>query len=509
MDAEIIRENIDAQRVVNLKPALVTVEAEAALPGSLRERADVYLADAEAFVLGAEVAGGRVTVEGRVRFHAVYAQGDLGKLTGADAARGFTQQLNAPGELKGDTAEINLNAEVQQVSTRVFNGRLLFKATIQVSGQALLTEPASPVGEIKNAEGLETRYASVKSVHAVGRGETESLIQKELPLPESMHAAEALFGTASAQVEDITGGADGRIGVSGTIRLLVYLSGKEGSKPLLLSRHEVPFEQSVVLSGALGEAVRASAEVYDVAVALKDGEGAPIVRAEVLVHTKAVSFSENERMLLNDLYGVEAKNVEAVTLPLSTTREIVETSAAESGKLQLTLPEGSQRISEPLAAQIRPVLLEAKRANDKLIVDGAMLCTFVYLTDGSNIPVSVSTEEPFTMEFKTNALPEDVLRLAARDVEASALTGDRVEIKYILRLAATGFRQDRGEYVGEILYGEDALGKEGIDLYFVQPEESLWQLGKRTHTAVETLKQLNPQLNEQLKAGEIVMTYRG
>ena len=508
MDMTVARENIEAQRVVNIKPALITVEAEAALPGSLREKAEVYIADADAYILGGEAAGGRVTADGRVSFHAVYAQGDMRRLLGLDAVKSFSQTLTAQGETKGEAAEINLTAQVQQVSTRVFNGRLLFSATVQVSGQALFSENESVLSAIDDAPGIQTQHAAVKSVHAVGRGETEGLIQKELPLPENTRIAESLFGTASAQVEDITGGADGKLGISGTIRLTVYHAGKEGGKPLCLTRHEFPFEQSVILSGALGDSVRASAAVYDVAVALKEGADAPILRTEVLVHTKAASYSEAEKTLLTDLYGTGEQQAEAVLATLPTTREIREISAAESGKTQITLPEGSPRMGEPLAALARPILLDARRTNDRLTAEGALLYTLIYLPDGGEVPVSISAEEPFSVSFKVNAEPGDTLRLTAHDVEMTALTGDRAEVKYILRLSGTGFAQDQGEYATDIVIKENGARPAGIDLYFVQPEETLWALGKRTRTAADTLRDMNPQLGTPPTEGEVVMIYQ-
>ena len=188
--------------------------------------------------------------------------------------------------------------------------------------------------------------------------------------------------------------------------------------------------------------------------------------------------------------------------------EIVDTQAAESGKTTLNLPDGSPRVQQVLGVHIRPFILEAKNEGDKLGVDGVLHCTLIYLTEGQGVPVSLEIEEPFSTQFKTNAHADDIMSITVGSVESSAITGDRVDAKYILHLSASGVRQEKGSFISDIVEGKEQDIKPGIDLYVTQPGESLWDLGKRAKVSPEALLAFNPETKDHPDAENLFITYR-
>ena len=122
--------------------------------------------------------------------------------------------------------------------------------------------------------------------------------------------------------------------------------------------------------------------------------------------------------------------------------------------------------------------------------------------------MAIEQEEPFHALFATQAEPTDELRLAASQVEASAITGDRVELKYILHLLAQGVRTAEAEVVSEAVPVDAASVEPGIALYFIQPGESAWDVAKRYRVPLSELQQLNPELPDQPRPGTPVIAYR-
>ena len=509
VDIQSSRENMDLEQLICAKPVLVTVEAEATLPGSLRDEARVYLADGNAYIIGTEISGNRLTIDGRVNFHALYAQGNLEKMASIDTNGSFSQQLALLGENSGNgNSDVRASASVQEISTRVFNGRLLFKANVQLSAQIETRQTVSVISGIQNTAELQSQGKEVVSASIVGRGETENVIKQEISLSQNPDIAETLFGIGRAQVKDITGGADGKIGVSGEIELDVYHAGTKKEKPLIITHHTFPYEQSVLLSGALGDAVSASSVVCDVAVAANETGAEKTMRVETLVHTKIFAVEDKKQYVLTDIYSIGQTAVEPVYVKSVTTMEIVDTQAAESGKTTLNLADGSLRVQQILAVHIRPFILEAKNEGDKLGVDGVIHCTLIYLTEGQNIPVSMELEEPFSTQFKTSARADDMMSVTVGSVESSAITGDRVDVKYILHLSASGVRQEKGSYISDIVEGKEQAIEPGIDLYITQPGESLWDLGKRPKVSPDALSAFNPETKDHPDAGNLFITYR-
>ena len=93
MELQCIRDQMETEQVMMAKPTQVTVEAEAALPGGLREEARVYFADAAVSMNGGEMTGSRILAEGRVTFHALYAQGDMRQVAALETTADFSQAL--------------------------------------------------------------------------------------------------------------------------------------------------------------------------------------------------------------------------------------------------------------------------------------------------------------------------------------------------------------------------------------------------------------------------------
>ena len=131
MSVRMKRETIEAGSLLRAQPQQVTVEAEATLPGGLRDEVLLLYTDAQALPLSAESVGGRVNVNGRVVFRTLYAQGDLTRVRSVEEMRDFSRALTAAAQ---DTAaSYTPVCEITAVSARVFNGRLLMRAEMNLS----------------------------------------------------------------------------------------------------------------------------------------------------------------------------------------------------------------------------------------------------------------------------------------------------------------------------------------------------------------------------------------
>lgn len=508
MEMQFLHDHMETEQVLSARPTQAVVEAEVALPGGLREEARVYYADAHADIQRGEVTGSRVTAEGRVTFQVLYAQGDLAKVNVLETTADFSQAL----PLREENAQqasmlIHPRGEVQHVSAKAFNGRLLLQAIVNLTAEAAQPRTLSFIREVAGEEGIERQVQSLAVQRAVGEGEGQTLLREEFELSDVLQIKETLFATGHARVEDILGGADGRATVTGTISLEAYHTSDMPGRPLVYTRHAMPFEQQVNLSGALGNALSARSSVRDVAVLSQDGqEGSKIMRAEVQLHTEITAVEDGQISALKDVFTTRGDAIETRSQQVIYRTGMINEQAAESGKAVLVLPEGSPRVKTVLLGFARPVLVKAEKINGRLAAEGILETSLIYLTDDSSIPVSVQQEEPFRMVFSTQAEPEDALTLSALQVEPSILTGDRVELKYILQLEAEGVRKAAAHILVD---GESVQAPEmekGLTLCFLQQGETLWDIAKRYRVPLEELHRINPDYQEQ--PGMPVIAYK-
>ena len=90
----------------------------------------------------------------------------------------------------------------------------------------------------------------------------------------------------------------------------------------------------------------------------------------------------------------------------------------------------------------------------------------------------------------------------------TGLSGDRVELKYILRLHADGVRKGEAALIADAAaVTAPEIGK-GIVLYYLQPGETVWDLAKRYRVPLEDITRLNPNLSDHPAAGTPVIAYK-
>ena len=88
MSVRMKKELIEGGMQLRAAPQQFAVEAEAALPGGLRDEVRLFYTEAQAEPAQAEAVGNRLTVSGRVNFRALYAQGDLTRVRCAEGSGG-------------------------------------------------------------------------------------------------------------------------------------------------------------------------------------------------------------------------------------------------------------------------------------------------------------------------------------------------------------------------------------------------------------------------------------
>ena len=491
---EVLREELPLQRFVGESLSQAVVEGEVALPGGLREETTVLSAEAMAVLERSLAQADRVTVDGKVVFHVLYTQGDPTHISALEASAEFTHPVELPGAQEGMTAPVSLM--VEHVEAAAQGGRLHLMAILRVQARVFSDEPMEVVTGVRGMEGLMLRTETLGGCQAVARGEQDVLVRDECDLGAVLQITDTLYATAIATVQDVMGGEE-RATLSGNILLEVVHRSAMPSRPLVVTRHTIPFEETLPLTGEEGDTLCAGAVVKDVAVLSQEGqeEGSRTLRAEVLLGLNAQAARQRDLCLLLDAYTTQG---DCLALEKQEVRRALahkQVHTAESGKLTLLL-DGQTPVRTPLRASLRPVVTELSRAGGKLNVEGMMEVTLLYMTDETEAPQTYQTEEPFRMCFACDlSLPESLV-LTAGNIDLNGITSDRVEVKYILYLDCHDVQLGSESLVTKVDSQPAGETEKGILMYFSQPGESLWDIAKRYRVSCDSLKRMNPELEE-------------
>lgn len=506
MDMRAVKENIHLEQPTGHTWGQAVVAGEITLPGGLREEAHVLHAGGMVVVDNVEAMQDRVTVTGKVVFHCLYTQGDHTRVNGMEATADFTHVLDMPGAQPRNLCQVD--GSVEHVEAAASGGRLSLRAVVGLRGSAISQQPVEAVTGITGVDGIESRARETQVKHTVANGTEETLLREEFALPEGLDIRETLYATARAQVDEITGGL-GRCGLTGRVELEAVHASDMPGKPVVVTRHSIPFDHVVELNSQEGDSMQGIATVKDVAVASQDaGEGQRTLRAEVLLGLKGSADKKESITLLDDAYTTAGDDLRLTSREVFCRREDVNQQAAESGKALLMLPEGSRPVRSVLCAFATPVATGREQIGGRLTVEGMLQVSLLYMTDDGQEPAAVFLEEPFRMTFAAQAGDEDFITLACSDVDAVAITSDRVELRYVMHLQVAGTQTETLRLITDALPVSAAPEDGSIVLYFTQPGESLWDIARRYRVPEGELRALNPEVTEEPKPGQGVVVWR-
>lgn len=483
------------------------VEGEVALPGGLREETVILSSQAMAVVEKVAVQTGRADVDGKVIFHVLYTQGDPTRINTLEAAADFSQTMELPLARPGMNVPVSLTVEHVEASAQ--GGRLKLMAILKLCARLFSEEPLRMVGGLRPCDGLMQKTETLQTCRTVALGQQDVLVRDECELNEVLQITDTLYATATAAVQDVMGGEE-RVTISGVIELEVYHLSAMPSRPLVITRHSIPFEETLPLSGEEGDLLTADAVIRDVAVLSQDGqeEGQRTLRAEVLIGLSAQMTKRRDVCLLLDAYTTSGELLCPQMQPTQRVLAQRQVRTAESGKMTLLL-DGEPPARTPLTAHLRPIVTDVSKTGGKLTVEGMMEVCLLYMTDDTAAPQSYLTEEPFRASFACDLCQTEALTLQTTGVEVSCVTSDRVEIKYILHLSCYDVALGEEPFITDLSHQPAPADDSGILIYFSQPGESVWDIAKRYRVSCDSLRAMNPVLTgADVTDGQRVILWR-
>lgn len=506
MEAQLRKETVTVEQITAQGASQAVVEGEITLPGGLREETHVLHAGGMAVVDGAESGQDRATLSGKVIFHVLYTQGAPNQVHVVEATADFIHQCDLPGaQPKG---RVMAQGSVEHVEASVQGGRLNMRAIVQLDVRGASSQAVEVLTGVDAPGGVEVRTQELSLRRNVASGQADTLLREEFELPEGLQVRETLFADATAQISDITGG-QGKIGVEGTVTLDAVHASDLPGKPLVVTHHQVPFHQTVDVSGENGELLDGRVTVRDVAVASQDaGDGAKTLRAEVLLGVQGTADTQENLTVLRDAYPLQGNALSFTGRDATIRTGQIRANAAESGKTTLLLPDGTPPVRGMLAAFATPVMTARESTGSRLNVEGMLEITLLYMTDEQSAPVTVHQEAPFRTSFAVQSAPDSMMTLSAGEVEATMITSDRVELRYVLRLSADGVETRQVRLLTDAQEEAANPPEDGLYLCYCQNGEDWWSLAKTYRVPMEKLRRMNAELPETLTPGTGVLLWR-
>lgn len=408
-----------------------------------------------------------------------------------EAAAEFSHTIRMDGVTSDMTARVT--PEIPACSLRREDGGLRMQATVQLRTVVFRPERITCITGLEDAPEAELMTTGVTLKRRTLLGAHSLRLNETIDAPRGMTVIRA---GGTPLVNGLVKGADGMI-PQGELKLCVLFGAADGG--VRRETYSVPF--SDVIGCEPGENAFASASLTSLSVTVEE-DGAATVDAALSIGVYG-SSSDTQR-ILTDAYDT------ARSFSCETTREhALNYEAAWSQTVQMNesvpVPPHMKDAYLPLYAALRPAVTRAAVENGRGVIEGVLAVTVVY-RDDDGMKQSFTHELP--MLFETDAKGTLLIpRVRAYDAKLSG-SGRSVSLSVTVSIDAEWYREIEFCCVPELGPGTPAETDAGMLVWFADPDETLFSIGKRFAVPTARVKACNPTLSEPIREGTPVILIR-
>lgn len=486
---EIRKTTLTAETLFGRTTAQVQTESAIPLPqGRTLER--VLSHESEVTIREAACRDGAITVTGTMTVRPLVESAERTPYA-FEASADFTHTIR----LDGVTPDMNarVTAELPACTLRCEEGGLLMQATAELTATVLETKQIPCITDIDGVKGLERLTGTVTLQKRALLGAKSTHINEAIDAPQSVTVLRA---SAVPQVTGLMRGTDG-MRVEGELRLSVLYLTQDGGIRRETAR--IPFSDA--LAAEPGENAAATATLKSLAVTVEE-EGTATVDASLSIGIYG-SVSDTQRVLCDAydeagsfLCRMETAAVQNFEATWCQTVQLNET---------LTVPQHMKDAYLPLYASLRTAITRVSVEGGRGRIEGVLAATVVY-RDDDGMKQSFTQELP--LSFDTDAKGDAMLaRIRVLDYALSG-GGRTVGLLLTLSVEAEWYRTCAFSCVPELLPAPDRESDSGMLVWFADPDESLFSIGKRFSLPIARVKACNPNLSEPVADGTPVLIFR-
>ena len=469
------------------------VDGDVIVPDVKPDILKVLQVDAVSVITSKEFSDGRLKVSGMIKYNILYIperEGD--NIKSITSEMPFSHALEKKNLSEDDL--IDVDTDIERVEFTLLNSRKLnIKTAISVFYKVWEKREISVASGI-DYEKAEIIYDKIKTRNLNILDEHSFIIRDRLTIPSGRASISEILkmdiNICDREVKAITGKA---VEKGNVVVCVLYI---DSNGELNNIDGEIPFTEVAEIFDLEEDApcnieYRLGDFEYNCGMD-EDGE-ARTVDFDIAINSLLTSYEEKEMQIMKDCFcpgcvtdmiydNVNIENIISVEKNQYTIKEIV----ASDKKVP--------QISNVYNVITRPLVLKTIVGNKKIAVEGKMEVYILYITDNSQIPVySFKKEIPLEFTIENENAVEGMncfAEIKTEHVTFNQNMASDVEIRCNITVDTKLSRKNDIDIISDCTLCEGEKDS-GIVIYYVQPEDTLWQIAKRYSVAVKDIVKFN------------------
>lgn len=518
MSLELVKESIKINQIVGEDSTQAVIESDIIVPDAKPDVARILLLDGDVHFNRLETVQDKVIVEGVIRYNIIYVSDeDEASIKSINTAVNFSEDLNIAGTRQG--MDCKVKCDVEHIQHEILNSRKIStQAIIRLNGRVVNEIDKQIVNDLAGVNNVQILRKDFDINCYVGRGESVTSVSESMEVPAGKPSIRELLRT------DIKIGnreyriTDNKIIAEGELNVSTLYIGDDESGSMQSMEHSIPFTQFVDLPG-INEDGRVELD-YDIIDSSfepeEDSDGElRFLKGEIELNIKAEGYARRVVGIIEDAFSPRSK-MDIEKQPFIVEEFIGESKSQLILKDSLVLDDESPEISEVFNMLAKPVLSEYRVEGNKVVMEGVVKNSVLYLADNDENPVfSYEQEIPFRHTVELEGLTSDMSCKISLDIEHcnySMISAREVETRLILDVNTGAINRVSIPVIEKIVESpiDDKRfeSQPSITIYFAQPGDTLWKIAKRYYSTLDDIRKLNNLDDDTIKPGQQILIPR-
>lgn len=457
------------------------------------------------------ISGGQINVEGNAQIKILYLDPDSSALRCCENSVPFSSSIDT--KINPENAVLHTKIKTEYMNCRAVSPRKIdLHGALSVCAEVY----EKSVEEISNeiiGKDIEQKIEKTSVSDLVGIGQQQFSVTETLEVPTNKPAPEMIVNSETIFLYEDLKVMPNKAVVKGKFILkILYISDlKSGNIEKL--NYEIPISQIVDVPGITDECqciVKSEVLSDNVEISNEnDSENTEkLLEANIKAALTVFAFEPKESKIVSDVYSRE-KEVQSNSQVIKTQKIIDEIKENFSHKGSVELPETGAKEIKNIFWNILPVQSYINEENPefsgkiKLGILGVDQEDSLFYVE-RNLDFKYKSGEKISEKealFETEIIP--------KKITAGAINGNSLEVKADLAVDSVIFKESAQNMITEVSAEDSSANLKNINapltLYFAEKGESLWDIARKYHSSVNSIKEENELYEDILNEPQMIL----
>lgn len=443
----------------------------------------------------------RIRLQGKLEFTVLYlSQEEVPRLQSLTALLPVEEEVNLDGIIQeDDRIRFQMAYSPENIHSTLLNGRKVsLSALLEIEVHITKYQDTSVVMDVSGEDNLVLQTVKQKMQRLIGDKEEKLVVRESAAIRESGPNIQEILWWDASILDRSCRLLEGRVQLKGTLHMSVLYQSESGVE---FMERKTDFAGLIDVDGAQ-ESMQVSAQLELVKGSVtmqadNDGE-MRLIDMEVIVSGHVRVWDEEERELVIDAYDTQREvQLEKTKRPMQQMlyHDRVRVDVSDT----LAIPEGMPMALQVFCTTARPKLDDVFLEDQALHIEGVLYVTAFCLTADDRSPViSFMQPVPFSKLIDMPQAadnPNIEISCYLEQIKAELRGESELSFSALVILDISVTAQQEQAVLTNLTMGEEQTDElPQMALCFLQPGETLWDVGKRYRVRPESMEAMGDRM---------------